>query len=262
MNIKYTRAINILSDKLKEIPEIDAVLLAGSLAANNSDTYSDLDLYLYLKSELSVEKRHQFILEISSYSEVNNQFWETEDCLILKDSGIKVELIFRSYSWMENELKRVLEEFQASVGYSTCICRNFLESQILVDHSGLFSPLQERFTHDYPVELQKNIIDKNFPLLKDILSSYYNQIELAVKRNDLISINHRVSAYLESYFDILFALNQIYHPGEKKLLKIAKTECSCIPENFESDLNDLLRLDSARILETLSSLTSHLKQML
>ncbi len=46
-------------------------------------------------------------------------------------------------------------------------------------------------------------------------ASYLDQIKLAVKRNDPISVNHRIAAFMASYFDIIFALNKVYHPGEK-----------------------------------------------
>ena len=256
---KYQSAIDTVLNKLKDFDEIDAVLLSGSITTGTIDEFSDIDLYLYLNRDLSVEKRTTFIQDISSYCEVNNQFWETEDCFIMKDSGIKVEIMYRSYSWIEEQLTRILENYQAGVGYSTCFCRNFLESKILLDNTHRFSSLQQRFTIDYPLELQKNIIEKNLPLLMEIQSSYFNQIALAVKRDYFISINHRVSAYLESYFDILFAINKLYHPGEKKLYKTVRKDCSHIPEKFEADIKELLQQNPSTILETIRSLTENIE---
>ena len=51
------------------------------------------------------------------------------------------------------------------------------------------------------------------------------QIEKALKRQDLLSINHRSSEFFASYFDLLFALNEQTHPGEKRMLAYAKTNC-------------------------------------
>ena len=64
-----------------------------------------------------------------------------------------------------------------------------------------------------------------------------NQIAKALMRNDLVSINHRLAAFLASYFDILFAINEIPHPGEKKLIDIVENQCNIKPENFKENLD-------------------------
>lgn len=262
MDNLYQESLDTVQTILKDFKEIDAVLLSGSMRNNSSDIYSDIDLYVYLNNELDVDKRTKFISSIADTYEIDNQFWETEDCFTLKDSGVKVELIYRSYTWIHDQLVRVMDNFEASVGYSTCFCRNFLDSEILFDNSDNFLKLQQQFSISYPKELQKNIIAKNFPLLKNIASSYYNQLSLAIKREDIVSINHRVSAFLDSYFDIIFAINMIYHPGEKKLLKIVQRECDILPKGFEEDLKKLLKLDSKAILDCISQLTDNLENII
>ena len=48
-------------------------------------------------------------------------------------------------------------------------------------------------------------------------------------RGDLVSLNYRVAALLASTFDILFALNRLPHPGEKRLLAFATQHCPLRP---------------------------------
>ncbi len=96
----------------------------------------------------------------------------------------------------------------------------------------------------YPDPLRKAIVAKNYPILRKNISSYLHQLELAVQRHDLASINHRTAALLASYFDIIFAVNSVPHPGEKRLVEFVKTLCQKYPSNLEEQLQSLLKATS------------------
>ncbi len=70
---------------------------------------------------------------------------------------------------------------------------------------------------------------------------YLHQIQNAVRRHDAVSVNHRVAALLASYFDVLFALNAIPHPGEKRLLEIAAERCAKRPPAMREQVEAVLR---------------------
>jgi len=149
--------------------------------------------------------------------------------------------MFRTPQWLEDQLDRVLVRHEASVGYSTCFWYNVLTSQMLFDRSGWYSALQQRAQQPYPEPLRLAIIGKNFPILRQTLSSFLHQVEKAVERNDLVSINHRVASLLASYFDVLFAVNRLPHPGEKRLIEIAETRCAKRPVGMSRQIESALR---------------------
>jgi len=213
------------------LTEVEAILLAGSRASNTDDALSDYDVYVYVNAEIPLQLREEITAKYCSYMELNNQFWETEDDGVLSD-GTEIELIYRDLNWLDEELERTLFLYQASVGYSTCFWSNLLESKIIYDPNGKAKKLQDKYTISYPEELRQSIVNKNFPLLNQNMPAYRHQIEKALKRNDVISINHRVSEFLASYFDILFAINNLPHPGEKRLIEIAQSQCDKLPILF------------------------------
>ncbi len=108
------------------------------------------------------------------------------------------------------------------------------------DRQGWFRALQQSARQAYPEKLQQAIISKNHPILRQSASSYVQQIERAVVREDLVSVNHRVAALLASYFDVLFAVNKLLHPGEKRLVEIAVAQCERLPTGMEQQVNGLI----------------------
>lgn len=232
-NLEIPELAQTISDKFSIWPQVTAVVLAGSRTIRQAEELSDFDLYLYVDRELHADIREKIAIEMSDRYEIDNQFWEPGDELIDRETGWGIDIMYREPEWIEVQLDRLLLEHQASVGYSTCFWWNVLTSEILYDRDGWFEKLQETADRPYPEPLRQAIIAKNYPILRDNLSSFHHQLASAISRQDSISIVHRTAALLGSYFDIIFAVNCIPHPGEKRLVELAKNLCSKLPKDFE-----------------------------
>lgn len=223
-----------------ELSEITAIALGGSRASTEYDDKSDYDLYVYC-AKLPDEKVRKAILEKScSYMEMGNAFWELEDDCTLRD-GIDIDILYRSMDNFRDGLISVVEQGTAYNGYTTCMWHNLLNCRILYDKKGELQAMKDRFNVAYPTQLKKNIINRNRKLLHGYLPSYDAQIRKAVFRNDVVAINHRVAAFMESYFDIIFALNEMTHPGEKRMVELALKNARKLPSDFEKHIGKLYR---------------------
>jgi hypothetical protein len=221
-------------------PQVEAVALGGSLADPAADERSDVDLYVYLTEALPLETRAAIAQARAERVEVGNDFWEPGDEWIERRDGLHVDVTYRSTGWAEDQLDRVLRRHLASVGYSTCIWHNLRGARILMDRSGWLHGVQRAAGAPYPEELVWAIIAKNHPILRASASAYSAQLRSALARNDWVSVNHRVAAVLASYFDILFAVNRVLHPGEKRLLEQACRLCLERPARMVEEVHALL----------------------
>jgi hypothetical protein len=247
-----------------ELPQVEAVALGGSRASGVPDANSDIDLCVYYHEPVSLEVRRQ-IAAPATPAEIGNDFWEPGDEWIDAGTGVSVDVMFRHVEWITERLDGVLNKHRASVGFSTCFWYNVLNSQILFDRQGWFLALQKTAERPYPRELKRAVIAKNFPILRRNMSSYVHQIELAIARDDRISVNHRVTALLASYFDILFAVNEQPHPGEKRLVQFATRLCPRLPGNFQQAIDELLTTPPGgdrQIVDKINALLDGLESLL
>lgn len=170
--------------------------------------------------------------------------------------------------WNKNWFNEVFEntwiKHYPSNGYSTAFLFTLNNFQIIYDREDWLTNLQRKIkTTKYPQELKNNIIKRNMMLMKDKpFASYYEQIEKAIKRNDDISFNHRISVFLASYFDIIFAINELLHPGKKRLIQYAKNNCKILPKNFEKNINQLLTYSKNKTILILEDIYINLKEIL
>jgi hypothetical protein len=256
-----------LAEQLALFPQVAAVALGGSRSSGAHDPESDIDLYVYTEEEIPLVKRATIVDESggSIRGDLNLPYWGGVNMWIDAASGITVDCMYFDSRWMEEEVARVLDAHHPSLGYSTCFCRTVQQSIVLYDPRGWFQALQARSKHEYPGALRRNIIAHNHPVLRTIISSYLYQIQNAVRRNDIVSINHRVAALLASYFDIVFALNRVLHPGEKRLLALAHKECPLLPRAMDDDVAAVVTATAAGkgdLIRHLNTLLDRLDELL
>ena len=162
-------------------------------------------------------------------------------------------------------MAQVVERFQARSAYTTCMWHNLLTCKAVYDRDGRLAQAKERFSVPYPRQLKENILAQGWKLLHSAMPAYDAQLAKAAKRGDLVSVNHRTAAFLESYFDILFALNEQTHPGEKRLVRLCRERCPLLPERFEENLERLfadLFAGNGRVEEDVRAILGALEKIL
>lgn len=243
--------------------EVEAIAIGGSSAAKTSDNISDIDVYVFVKKNIPVSQREEIVKKYSSKYEVGGEYFGSGDEFFVDKLNCQFDVMYWNVDWFNSVVQNVWDKHYPSNGYTTCFLYTLKNFRILYDKSGWLRLLQEHLNTPYPPELKQNIIKRNFMLMKDKpFASYYEQIEKALVRNDLVSVNHRISAFLASYFDIIFALNELLHPGEKRLLNYAKENCKILPVNFEENINSLLKEPNEDTLKNLNNMIDSLCKIL
>ena len=162
---------NELVEAVSAWPEVEAITLGGSRATGDNDEKSDYDVYVYVTAPVSAERRRRLLRNYCSHMEIDNDFWETEDDCTLND-GTNIDVLYRDLDQFAANVADVVERFQASNGYTTCMWHNMLTSKVLFDRDGQYAATRQRFDVPFPEELRRNIINRNMRLLTGNLPSY------------------------------------------------------------------------------------------
>lgn len=262
-NLSESRSLALarkVGGRFGALPQVEAVALGGSHSGGAADETSDIDLYVYTREEIPLSLRQVIVHQSggAASASLGLTFWGPGDEWIDAATGIEVDVVYFAVEWLEGQINRLLREHQASLGYSTCFWHTVRQSQIFYDAHGWFDRLQTRCQQDYPEALRRNIIALNHPVLRNVIPAYYNQLSKAVKRQDIVSINHRLAALFASYFDVIFAVNRLLHPGEKRLIAYALAHCEKLPLDMADDIEAVLRASATAE----ASLPVHLTRLL
>lgn len=243
---------------LKAFPQTDAIALGGSRSTGLSDSSSDYDVYVYVSEDIPEAARRTTLSEYCRVTEIGNRYWEHEDNCVLND-GVPVDIIYRDMGSFDEGLRRTVIECVPANAYTTCMWHNLLNSEIIFDRKGSLAALKEKYAVPYPERLRENIIRRGRQLLNGCIPSYDTQIKKAVQRGDKTAVTHRTAEFLASYYDVIFALNRLTHPGEKRLAEICAKQCGLLPDNFTENLDRLFaELFTDKTPENISRIISEL----
>lgn len=253
-----------LFEELAALDGVEAIALGGSRAGENFDEKSDYDVYLYCTEKIPEGTRREILSRHCSTMEIANQYWETEDNCVL-NCGTDIDILYRNLDSFAADVASVVEGAQARNGYTTCFWHNLLTCRIIYDRNGRLAELKKRFSVEYPEPLRLAIIRRNMNLVSDALPAYSLQIRKAASRGDGVSVVHRTAAFMESYFDVIFAANRRTHPGEKRLVELCRRDCPALPRNFEENLARLfghIGTDEGAVPADIDEIVRELKAML
>ena len=229
------RTIEEIAANFAELEDVEALVLAGSATTGLADEWSDYDLYAYTRGVVPIEFRAKLLKPWAARLELHNTFFEWSDEWVEPD-GTTFDLMYRSCDVIEADVEAKLERGEAALGYSTSLCYSVLQARPVFDRRGWFKALQSRLkSTPYPDVLMEGVIKMNLPVLGGMIHSYEQQIRSAFRRRDRVSLNHRTAAWLASYFDILFAVNRRFNPGEKRLLTHAQA-LPTVPDKMVADV--------------------------
>lgn len=228
-------------EHLSTHPGVSAMALAGSRSGPHPDEDSDYDIYVYVDAEIPLDLRRELAERFDPAPEIGNSWFGPGDEWMDHQGAISIDLMYWDRPWFERQIRDVIERHKPSLGYSTAFWYTLRNSLPLFDRDGWLAGLKELAASPYPEELRRAIIAWNHPLLRTTRSSYRRQIELALQRDDPVSVQHRVTALLASVFDFVFALDRTLHPGEKRQLTHVARLGEAVPDDFEYHVRTLIR---------------------
>lgn len=226
-------------NEFAKFSQVRAMAVGGSRAVKRNDEFSDYDVYVYVTEEIPTKERLAILDPYCRSMVMDNRYREHEDVCIM-DDGTELNIVYRELEGFLEGIARVAEQYEPLDGCTTSMWSSLLTGRIAYDKGGFLGAAKEKYTMPYPQQLKDNIISHHMNLIKYGIPSFMAQMEKAMKRKDMVNINQCAQRFLNSYFDIVFAMNEKLHPGEKRLIQVCLEECKILPANFELNIRLLL----------------------
>ncbi len=230
---KIDRIVEMLKTTVWDNPSI---AIAGAHAKGVADKDSDIDIYLFTDSPKSFDERREII---SAFCDEGTSPWVREELnmpwggsMDFMYEGTPVEVVIRLFSDMEQKVNRAINgEFDiipqtwTSNGYYTYIALSELDFlKAVSDPDNRLAKMKQSIAV-YPPKLKKAIIDTFFGRAWTWIGNFH--YDTAVNRGDILFTAPIVLHTVLDLVQVIFALNETYFTGDKKLVKVLSTLPYC-----------------------------------
>lgn len=253
VSMDLTDADFSLADALMRIPGVRAVAVGGSRASGMADSTSDTDMYAFFEGAAPQrEERARLLADIAdSGTIVSSDAFGPEDHLSIGHHDI--EVVYLDLSGLRHQIGIASTTGLMSDGFTTCFLYT-VATCVAVDDDGGLHALKERVSA-YPAATRRRILTES----PELLATFLSQMRTAHQRGDYEMVAHRRASLQATYFNMLFALNHRYHPGEKRLLEHAG-RLGALPRDFTGRWRELqlLSVDAPEIVTRTAQLVDEL----
>lgn len=197
------------------ISGVAALSLGGSSGSKLSDQESDLDVYVFWTPPLAdLPERERQLATVADPGSLHIDIhsWGLEDHLHV--GGARIELIYTHLGDLHAHIVRAYAEGLRDEGYTTSLLHTVANGPLLHDPDDVLATMQARLHNEFPDPTRRFVLRYHPPLLR----FYLAHIAQAQHRGDLLFVQHRRYTVQMMFFNMLFALNRVYNPGEKRLL--------------------------------------------
>ncbi|MCW7471734.1 nucleotidyltransferase domain-containing protein [Leptospira kanakyensis] len=259
MNIPENKLkmLNAVTNDLKLIKNIKAIVLGGSYCIDMANENSDLDIGIYYSESSPFEieevkilaKKYQIddSLTVTGFYQWGN--WVNGGAWINTSEG-ELDILYKNIQQIAATIEKCKEgiiendyEQQPPYGFSSVI---YLAETFycvpLYDPEKIIENLKKE-VNQYPVKLKEAIIQKSLWSAEFTLW----QAEKFAKKNDHYNTTGCISRALKNIIDSLFAINELYTIGDKnsiRLLQSAKKR----PDNLNEFIKRIVSINETTSL--------------
>lgn len=224
---------------------VSSILVIGSVASGQVDERSDVDLLVLCRSEvLPGSERVHLLTQVGTgwhfqERQANPLFGEADvDGLV---DGVQVTVHYQTVAWIETVLRQVLE--QGAITTEQMPFRPYTlpallqRGWLLYDQDSLVGAWREQM-HPFPDVLKTNLLHTFIPRLEEQRDELVATAERDIgPRAFLFHLNGAVDALIQ----ILFALNEVYDPADRRTERVVLPALPTLPEQFLPRLTQVLQ---------------------
>jgi hypothetical protein len=224
--------------------DVSAILVFGSVASGAVDAFSDVDLLIISRSAvLPLTQRASILRSLGSNWRFGQPQEESPFCVVDADGQVSGELVsvhYQTVAWIDSVLSTVVTHgaiTTAQLPFRPYTLPALLQrGWVLLDRDGDLTRWRD-MSATYPPLLRRNIIRHVVPGLLEHVDELNRTAERDLGARSFIFF---LNAAVDELTSLLFALNDVYDPADRRMHTIVVPFLPYLPASYVATMNDIL----------------------